>query len=149
MVYLAKSTAVKLEYEKVEEAASVGENLLSIAGDIKVWLFNGAMGVGKTTFIKELCQAMGVEDTIASPTYSIVNEYQTGEGEPVFHFDFYRINDETEAMDIGAEDYFYSGNLCFIEWPERIPSLIPEKYLKIDMSITPDQKRSLDISKHG
>ena len=93
------------------------------------------MGAGKTSLIKELCNYMNVEDIVCSPTFAIVNEYKTNEGESIFHFDFYRIKSEKEAYDIGYEDYFYSGNYCFIEWSEKITELLPEKYVKIQIDV--------------
>lgn len=149
MIYLTKSTAVILEYDKVEDAGKVSSELIRFAEDYKVWFFEGEMGVGKTTFIKQLCRELGVKDTIASPTYSIVNEYRDGDNNPIYHFDFYRLNNEEEAMDLGVEDYFYSGDLCLGEWPERVSSLFPEKYLYINMRLTSTHKRALEIEKHG
>jgi tRNA threonylcarbamoyladenosine biosynthesis protein TsaE len=118
------------------------------AGDRRVWLLHGEMGSGKTTFIKILCNQLGVSDVMSSPTFSIVNEYLSDHNTKVFHFDFYRIKTEAEAYDIGAEEYFYSGNYCFIEWPEKIPSLIPAE--RVEVSITPENQtyRTLAISVH-
>ena len=99
----------------------------------KTLLFYGAMGVGKTTLIKELCKVLGIDDVTSSPTFSIVNEYVTNTNEKVYHFDFYRINDELEAYDIGCEEYFDSGNVCLVEWPEKIKGLWPSSYLKIEI----------------
>ena len=98
----------------------------------KVILFYGEMGVGKTTFIKSLCAKLGVKKTdVCSPTYSLINEYETAMGDLVYHFDFYRLVSEEEAYDIGYEDYFYSDHYCFIEWPEKIFNLLPEQHLSI------------------
>src|SRR5690606_42129148 len=97
----------------------------------KVILFEAEMGTGKTTLIKELCKVLKVEDNISSPTFSLVNEYQTAKGEVVYHFDFYRLKSEEEALDFGVEDYLYSGNYCFLEWSEKIPNLIPDKHTQI------------------
>lgn len=91
----------------------------------RIVLFYGPMGAGKTTLIKALCEALGVEDTVTSPTFALVNEYSTANGEPVFHFDFYRIERIEEVYDLGYEEYFYSGHLCLVEWPEKIDGLIP------------------------
>lgn len=112
----------------------------------KVILFHGEMGVGKTTLIKQLCKTLGVSGTTSSPTFSLVNEYQTTDNKIVNHFDFYRLNDEVEAMDIGIDDYLYSGNWCFIEWAEKIPNLIPDEHSVITIELLPDGKRSLELS---
>jgi len=106
--------------------------------------FYGAMGAGKTTFIKELCRSLGSEDNITSPTFSLVNEYTDAEGRPILHFDFYRIENLQEALDIGCDDYFYSGNLCLIEWPELIEDLLPEETLKVTIKEETDGSRSLE-----
>ena len=120
--------------------------LLKSLGNIKVWLLEGEMGAGKTTLIKEICRVLHVSDNVTSPTYSLVNEYRTLDEQVVFHFDFYRIKSETEAMDIGCEEYFYSGNYCFIEWPSKIPSLLPEKFGIITINITGDEQRQCNVS---
>lgn len=99
----------------------------------RVFLLYGEMGVGKTTFVSEVCRQLGITDEVSSPTFSIVNEYQSKTGVTVFHFDFYRLEDESEAMDIGVEEYFYSGNYCLIEWPEKIPSLLPPESVKVEL----------------
>lgn len=101
------------------------DQLLAVGRNWAVWLLEGEMGAGKTTLIKALCRRMGVETTVQSPTFSIVNEYVTATGEPVYHFDCYRLRNETEALDIGMEEYFDSGAACFVEWPERIAGLLP------------------------
>ena len=112
----------------------------------KVILFHGEMGVGKTTLIKSLAKELGVNGATSSPTFSLVNEYQNIENQLVYHFDFYRLNKETEAMDMGADEYFYSGNWCFIEWPEKIPNLVPESHSVIQISLLPDGNRSLSLT---
>lgn len=112
----------------------------------KIFLFYGEMGAGKTTFIKAFCAALGVEDTVSSPTFSIVNEYLSPKGK-IYHFDCYRLKNQTEALDFGIEEYLYSGNYCLIEWPEKIPDLLPENYLRISIEVQPDQQRKLTITK--
>jgi tRNA threonylcarbamoyladenosine biosynthesis protein TsaE len=112
-----------------------------------IYLFYGGMGVGKTTLIKEICKQMGVKDTVSSPTFGIVNEYESESG-PVYHFDFYRITDQEEALDIGIEDYFYSGQPVFIEWPEKISRFLPETYVKISLEKKEDTKRHLSFVHH-
>lgn len=132
--------------EALPEAARKIIDLAS--GYAKVWLFYGDMGAGKTTLIKAICEVWGVEDTVSSPTFTLVNEYRTVEQRPLYHFDFYRIEDEEEAWDIGTEDYFYSGHYCLVEWPERIEGLLPEKFIRIDIAVGADNRRSIYISKH-
>lgn len=112
----------------------------------KVILFNGEMGVGKTTLIKQLCKTLGVQDATSSPTFSLVNEYQTSNNQTVYHFDFYRLNKETEALDMGVDDYLYSGNWCFIEWSEKIANLIPKEHTVINIELLPTGERFLELN---
>ena len=116
--------------------------LLDSFKEERFFAFFGKMGVGKTTLIKEICAALGVEDTVCSPTFAIVNEYSAGDGEPVYHFDFYRLKSIAEAYDIGYEEYFYSGCYCFTEWTEKIEELLPERYVRVTLTET-DGHRSL------
>jgi tRNA threonylcarbamoyladenosine biosynthesis protein TsaE len=114
-----------------------------------VFAFHGAMGAGKTTFIKAVCEELGVADVINSPTFAIINEYRSEtSGELIYHFDFYRINKQSEAEDLGAGDYFYSGALCFIEWPEKIEELLPEDVVHIAITENPDGSRTLTEQEH-
>lgn len=115
--------------------------LLSEAGNQRVWLFFGEMGAGKTTFIKAICQTLGVISVVQSPTFGLVNEYTTQTNEPVYHFDCYRLRNEAEAVDIGMEEYFDSGAYCFIEWPERIPSLWPPDALHLWLTVGENGER--------
>lgn len=131
-----------LSINHTDELSAAAEKLLEINN--KIVLFYGDMGAGKTTFIKSICEVLGVADTVSSPTFSIVNEYESPKG-PVFHFDFYRLKNETEALDLGYEEYLYSGNYCFIEWPEKIPNLLPEDALKVKLTITGDHERIIQI----
>ena len=124
--------------DKIGEAA---KEFVAAMGDRKVFAFYGKMGAGKTTFIKAVCEELGVEDVINSPTFAIVNEYVDGHGEPIYHFDFYRIKNLQEVLDIGYEDYVYSGNLCFMEWPELIENLLPEDAVKVIIEEEEDGER--------
>ena len=117
----------------VEALGEVSEQLIALRGEADVIAFYGAMGAGKTTLIKDLCHRMGVTDEVNSPTFAIVNEYVTLEGDSVYHFDFYRIKKLEEAYDIGYDNYFYSGCLCLIEWPELIEPLLPDRYLRVEI----------------
>ena len=126
--------------EDIDRAA--GEFLRQI-GDRRIIAFFAPMGAGKTTFTTALCRRLGVEDAVCSPTFTIVNEYVTSEGEPVYHFDFYRINKPAEALDIGLYDYMDSGHLCLIEWPENIAELLPEETLEVRITVNPDQSRTV------
>ena len=128
-----------------DELAKAAKEFIEVVKDNRTFAFNGQMGAGKTTFIKAICEQLGVKDTISSPTFSIVNEYLTTKGDKVFHFDFYRIKTEQEAYDMGYEDYFYSKAYCFVEWPEKIASLLPPS--TINVSITLDgEKRIVTIT---
>jgi hydrolase, P-loop family len=112
-------------------------------GDGKVFAFYGKMGAGKTTFIKALCEVLGVKDVITSPTFAIINEYTDGNDNPIYHFDFYRIKKLEEIYDMGYEDYFYSGNLCLLEWPELVEDVLPENVIKVTIEEQPDGSRLL------
>jgi tRNA threonylcarbamoyladenosine biosynthesis protein TsaE len=124
----------------------VAEEIVNSAGHVNIWLFHGEMGAGKTTLIKMIGKVLGVNDSITSPTFSIVNEYQTTNQKKVFHFDFYRIKNEAEAYDIGVEEYFYSGHYCFVEWPEKISGLIPERRADINITIEDNTRRTIVVS---
>ena len=128
----------------LEDIASVAEIIVT-QNPHKVILFHGEMGAGKTTFIKQFCKTLGVTEATSSPTFSLVNEYQTTDNQTVYHFDFYRLKDENEALDMGADDYFYSGNWCFIEWAENVPNLIPDEHSVITIEVLEDGKRLLHL----
>lgn len=125
--------------------AAAAQQLLEFAGDKKVFLFEGDMGAGKTTFIKSLCEQLGSADVVSSPTFSIVNEYDYPEG-LIYHFDFYRLKSEAEAYDLGYEDYFYSGNYCFIEWPSKVENLWPGNALMVNIRVTGENKREISAN---
>jgi tRNA threonylcarbamoyladenosine biosynthesis protein TsaE len=129
-----------------EELAAVSAKLLQTGNDLPVWLFEGHMGAGKTTLIKAICRQLGVKSHVQSPTFSLVNEYEAQKGS-VYHFDFYRIKDETEALDMGIEEYFDSGSFCFVEWPGKIESLWPEKYMLLNLQADESGMRMLEISR--
>ncbi|WKL43982.1 tRNA (adenosine(37)-N6)-threonylcarbamoyltransferase complex ATPase subunit type 1 TsaE [Flavobacterium sp. ZE23DGlu08] len=129
----------------IDQLEEVAQKII-VENPKKVILFHGEMGVGKTTLIKQLCKTLGVTGATSSPTFSLVNEYEADDNQLVYHFDFYRLNYETEALDMGVDDYLYSGNWCFIEWAEKIPNLIPETHSVITISLLPDGKRSLTLS---
>ena len=126
----------------------VAEQIISFAGDMSVWTFNGEMGAGKTTLIKEICDRYDVIDNVSSPTFSIINEYINNNNDYFYHFDFYRIEKEQEAMDIGCDEYFYSGNHCFIEWPSKIPNLIPDQFLQVEILIENESLRTIKLLKN-
>lgn len=132
----------------IETIHLVAQSVLS-ANPNKVILFNGEMGVGKTTFIKALCKALGVEEATSSPTFSLVNEYRTKNGEIVYHFDVYRLKNEIEAYDMGMDEYLYSGAWNFIEWAEKIPSLIPEQYTVVDLIKLDNANRKLTLTNYN
>lgn len=111
-----------------------------------IFAFYGKMGAGKTTFIKAICKVLGVKDIVNSPTFTIINEYRSSRGFPIYHFDFYRINRLQEAFDIGTEDYFAGNGLCLIEWPEKIAEILPEDHIKVTITTNEDLSRTVEIS---
>ena len=132
-----------IRIENLDEIAAAAREFIDAMGDRKVFAFYGKMGAGKTTFIKAVCEELGVTDVINSPTFAIVNEYVDGRGEPIYHFDFYRIKREQEALDIGFEDYVYSGNVCFMEWPEMIENILPDDTTKVTIEEDTDGSRRI------
>lgn len=130
------------------ELGALAQQLLTFANDIKFFAFEGEMAAGKTTFIKAFCEVLGVNDIVSSPTFSIVNEYESEDG-LVYHFDFYRLKNLQEAYDIGYEDYFYSGAICLVEWPTKVEELLPEKYIKVEITITGENSRTFCFTKIG
>jgi len=128
----------------ISDLKEVAVEVLRLSGGKNIICFYGEMGVGKTTFIKEICKELEVIDNVSSPTFSIANEYKTKNDKSVFHFDFYRLETEEEAFDMGYEEYFYNDNLCFVEWPEKIKSLLPNEILKVEM-IKENKKRIIEI----
>ncbi len=135
-----------MKIKSLADISNVAKEFIAQMGEHKVFVFYGSMGAGKTTFIKAICEELGVEDVINSPTFAIINEYSTKNGEQIFHFDFYRINRMEEAYDFGYEDYFYSGNLCFIEWPEKISELIPSDAVKVYIKENENKEREIHVN---
>lgn len=136
---------MQIKINSTEELKQVANQLLAFANGQKFFIFEGDMAAGKTTFIKSLCEALGVEDVVSSPTFSIVNEYESNNG-LVYHFDFYRLKSQQEAYDIGYEEYFYSGNYCLLEWPSKVEDLLPEEYIKVQITVTGNQQRLFEFS---
>ena len=136
-----------IQIKSLDTIREAAREFIGKMDDRTVFAFHGEMGAGKTTFIKAICEELGVEDVINSPTFAIINEYRSSTtGELIYHFDFYRINKLSEAEDIGTEDYFYSGALCFIEWPEKIEDLLPGDVVDVTIAENPDGTRQLTIN---
>lgn len=135
-----------IQVNDVSELQKAASQILAEFPNDRVFLFYGHMGAGKTTFINALCEQLGVQDHTSSPTFSIVNEYASENG-PLFHFDFYRLKDEVEALDMGYEEYFYSNNYCFVEWPEKIPNLLPLDIVEVKIETTENQQRIIKAEK--
>ena len=134
----------QIDIHSLSEIDAAADAFLQLLGDRRLVAFHASMGAGKTTFITALCRRLGVRaDAVSSPTFAIVNEYRTAAGEPVFHFDFYRITKLEEALDIGLYDYLDSGALCLMEWPENIEALLPEETLQVNIAVAPDGTRTL------
>lgn len=145
---------VDIEHVKVIRPVSLdnldqkASEILDLLGDTKICLLDGQMGAGKTTLIRALCKALNVVDNVTSPTFALVNEYESPT-QTINHFDFYRVKTLEEALDAGIEDYFYSGNLCLIEWPAIITEILPEKLAKIEIEVGDNEERIYKISLHG
>ncbi|UOE49501.1 tRNA (adenosine(37)-N6)-threonylcarbamoyltransferase complex ATPase subunit type 1 TsaE [Mucilaginibacter sp. SMC90] len=135
---------MQLSVNSLSQIPQAAEAILANSAGNKIFLFYGEMGAGKTTLIKTLCEQLGVTEQATSPTFSIVNEY-IGRDSRIFHFDFYRLKNQTEALDMGYEEYFYSGAYCFIEWPEKIPDLLPEHYANIRIQVLDSNSRGISI----
>lgn len=136
---------MEIRINSVDEIAAAAQKFVDAMGDNTIFAFYGKMGVGKTTFIKAVCEVLGVKDIINSPTFAIVNEYEAGNGDPIYHFDFYRIKKESEVLDIGYEDYIYSNCVCFMEWPELIEDILPEDAVKVTITENVDGTRVLTM----
>jgi tRNA threonylcarbamoyladenosine biosynthesis protein TsaE len=137
---------VQLTAQSTSDLPGIASSLINYSGSQKIFLFYGDMGAGKTTFIKSLCEYLGTRELVTSPTFSIVNEYGS-ERNRIYHFDFYRLKNQNEALDLGYEEYFYSGNYCFIEWPEKIADLLPPHYIRVDIRVLDNNERLLTFEK--
>jgi tRNA threonylcarbamoyladenosine biosynthesis protein TsaE len=133
---------VNFSLESINEAAKV---FLEAIGERKVIALHGQMGAGKTTFVHAICDVLNVNDTVSSPTFSIINEYHSAEGKVIYHLDLYRLKDDLEAINAGVEDCFYSGNLCLVEWPEITPALFPDDTVHCYLSVSGEKDRKLEI----
>ena len=137
--------SVSLTSESLSDLDKVAGDLLEFCSGTKVITFSGTLGAGKTTLIKAICSKLGVEDAVSSPTFSIINEYRDRDNTPVYHFDFYRLKTTEEAAATGCADYFFSGNYCFIEWPGLAESLLPDEYVKTEITAI-EEKRTIEAS---
>lgn len=137
---------MEIKIEKLDDIREAAKQFIANIGDSTVFAFYGNMGAGKTTFVKAVCEELGVDDVITSPTFSIVNEYRSEQtGELIYHFDFYRVKKIEEVYDMGFEDYFYSGALCFIEWPELCEEVLPDDTVKVSINEEPDGSRTITL----
>jgi tRNA threonylcarbamoyladenosine biosynthesis protein TsaE len=136
---------ISIKINDIEHIHEAAREFIEHIGDCRVFAFYGKMGAGKTTFVKAICEELGVEDVITSPTFAIINEYTQPDGSPLFHFDFYRIKKLEEVYDMGYEDYFYSGALCFIEWPELIEEILPDDAVRVSIIEQEDGSRTVSF----
>lgn len=137
---------MQIHIPSIDHLDRAAQQFVEAIGDRRIFAFHGKMGAGKTTFIKALCHRLGVTDTVCSPTFAIVNEYQDGQGEPIYHFDFYRLKRLSEAYDMGCEEYFYSGHLCLIEWPDIVFDLLPDDTVEVTIEEQPDGSRTITLA---
>ena len=138
-----------LTVKSKKDLPQAAAELIQFAANLRVWLFEGDMAAGKTTFIKAICAEKQVVDEVSSPTFSLVNEYETQRGERIYHFDFYRIESEQEALDMGVLDYLDSGNLCLLEWPSKIKSLLPDTYLLVNLEVDAGEARTITLKRES
>lgn len=141
-----KSEMHTITINTLNDLPAAASQFVDLMAQQKVFAFYGEMGAGKTTFIKAICDELGVADNVSSPTFALINEYRSGKGEPIYHFDCYRLKSIDEAYGIGTEDYLYSGCLCFIEWPEKIEPLLPENIVNVNIRNTGDQGRTISVN---
>ncbi len=138
-----KQLGTRIKISSIQELERAAKEFLQAIGPNRLIALYGSMGAGKTTFTAALCKVLGVEDPVCSPTFTLVNEYRLPDGESLYHFDFYRLKDSREALDIGLYDYLDSGSLCLMEWPEIIEDLLPEETLAVHLEVRPDGSRTL------
>lgn len=138
---------IQIQIESLDRIHQAARTFIDNIGNDTIFAFYGHMGAGKTTFIKAVCEELGVTDVINSPTFAIVNEYLAGNGSTIYHFDCYRINKIVEALDMGCQDYFDSGSLCFIEWPENIAEILPDEAVAVHIKTADDESRYIEIEK--
>lgn len=146
MTTTSNQKTVSLKSESLSDLGTVAIELLAFCGETKVITFSGTLGAGKTTYIKSICKELGVEDPVSSPTFSIINEYRDRQYNPVYHFDFYRLKSTQEAEDTGCVDYFFSNMYCFVEWPKIAESLLPDEYVKVEITNT-NEKRTINATR--
>ena len=132
---------ITIKIQDIDHIREAAREFIEHIGEHRVFAFYGKMGAGKTTFVKAVCEELGVDDVITSPTFAIINEYETPSNSPIYHFDFYRIKKLEEVFDMGYEDYFYSGALCFIEWPELIEDILPDDAVRVSIAEQEDGSR--------
>ncbi|MBD8487669.1 tRNA (adenosine(37)-N6)-threonylcarbamoyltransferase complex ATPase subunit type 1 TsaE [Echinicola sp. CAU 1574] len=137
----------KIICEDINELPSVAKEVIEDCKGVPVWVFKGDMGAGKTTLIKAIAKEFGVGDLVSSPSFSIINEYLNHEGKTFYHFDFYRIENQEEVLEIGVDEYFYSGNYCWIEWAEKIPDYLPEEFCLISIEVNEEGFREMRIKR--
>ena len=137
-----------IKINRLEEYPAAAKEFIKEMGEERIFAFYGSMGTGKTTFIKSICEEMGVTDAINSPTFAIVNEYKGGKGETIFHFDFYRIKSLAEVYNMGYEVYLYSDAICFMEWPELVEELLPADCIRVDIEENEDGTRTVTITRN-
>ena len=145
----AEQNTYVIQVSSLNNLPRAAAEVIKQAADERVWLFRGEMAAGKTTFIKAICAALGVTDAVSSPTFSLVNEYETAQQERIYHFDFYRIQNEQEALDMGILEYLDSGHLCLIEWPSNIKSLLPDTYLLVTLEIGAGEARTITLQRYS
>ena len=138
-----------IELNSLTDLIPVSNQIITLSEHIPVWCFKGELGAGKTTLIKAICDQLGVSDSMSSPTFSIVNEYKSKDGSYIYHFDFYRIKSVSEAHQIGTEEYFYSGNFCFIEWSEKIQEILPPTRMEIVIKLEEENRRKINLIEYG
>lgn len=134
-----------LHIDSLNELPEVADAVIEALDGRTVVVFRGEMGAGKTTLIREILARLGSEDNVTSPTFALVNQYTTADGRPVYHFDFYRIDRIEEAYDFGYEEYFYSGELCLVEWPEKIEELLPDDVMTVRITVDTEEERTFEI----